>query len=426
MNADRWIRNDWKGGRVGQDGALRMFKNRIFRAVVGGHFAIDVLNSTGAVLLAVLREPLGLSYGQIGMALTIYLLIGSLSQPLFGWLSDRFAGRWMLLASAGVAWMALFFSLVALAPGWAVLLPVFMLAPLGSGLFHPIGTAASAAAVPERAASATSIFFFFGQLGLAIGPFLAGALAGRFGAPGLLPLTALALIPATMLLRARRFESQLTHRRGRPTSAAGTVQPWTLASIALVAGFVVLVAVRSSIQQVYMSFLPQLFQNRGWEPALFGLLAGVFMAAGAVGQLVSGSIADRYGMRVAAVVPLLLGVPAGLLCILAPSVWTAFVGCSAAGFLVGGQHSVLVVHAQRLLPVKQGFAAGLILGFTFATGAIGTAVAGQLADLVGLEQVMVWVTLLGLPAALLALTLPGRPTVPAAAPAPATVGAVKQ
>lgn len=426
MNADRWIRNDWKGGRVGQDGALRMFKNRIFRAVVGGHFAIDVLNSTGAVLLAVLKEPLGLSYGQIGMALTIYLLIGSLSQPLFGWLSDRFAGRWMLLASAGVAWMALFFSLVALAPGWAVLLPVFMLAPLGSGLFHPIGTAASAAAVPERAASATSIFFFFGQLGLAIGPFLAGALAGRFGAPGLLPLTALALIPAAMLLRAWRFEGQLTPRRGRPAGATSAAQNWTVVSIALVAGFVVLVAVRSSIQQVYMSFLPQLFQNRGWEPALFGLLAGVFMAAGAVGQLVSGSIADRYGMRVAAVVPLLLGVPAGLLCILAPSVWTAFVGCSAAGFLVGGQHSVLVVHAQRLLPVKQGFAAGLILGFTFATGAIGTAVAGQLADLVGLEQVMVWVTLLGLPAALLALTLPGRPTVPAAAPAPATVGAVKQ
>jgi len=403
-----------------------MFKNRIFRAVVGGHFAIDVLNSTGAVLLAVLKEPLGLSYGQIGMALTIYLLIGSLSQPLFGWLSDRFAGRWMLLASAGVAWMALFFSLVALAPGWALLLPVFMLAPLGSGLFHPIGTAASAAAVPERAASATSIFFFFGQLGLAIGPFLAGALAGRFGAPGLLPLTALALIPAAMLLRAWRFEGQLTPRRGRPAGAAGAAQHWTVVSIALVVGFVVLVAVRSSIQQVYMSFLPQLFQNRGWEPALFGLLAGVFMAAGAVGQLVSGSIADRYGMRVAAVVPLLLGVPAGLLCILAPSVWAAFVGCSAAGFLVGGQHSVLVVHAQRLLPVKQGFAAGLILGFTFATGAIGTAVAGQLADLVGLERVMVWVTLLGLPAALLALTLPGRPMVPAAAPAPVTVGVVKQ
>ncbi|NTU82103.1 MAG: MFS transporter, partial [Chloroflexales bacterium] len=86
-----------------------MRKNRIFLAVAGGHFAIDVLNSTGAVLLAVLKEPLGLSYAQIGTALTIYLLIGSLSQPIFGWLSDRAHGRTMLLAACAVAWMAIFF-----------------------------------------------------------------------------------------------------------------------------------------------------------------------------------------------------------------------------------------------------------------------------------------------------------------------------
>ncbi len=397
-----------------------MFKNRIFRAVVGGHFAIDVLNSSGAVLLAVLREPLGLSYAQIGAALTAYLLIGALSQPVFGWLSDRLAGRWMVLAGGGLAWVALFFALVAVAPTWALLLPVFMLAPLGSGLFHPIGTAASAAAVPQRAASATSTFFFFGQLGLAIGPFLAGALTGRFGALGLLPLTLLALIPALMLLRARRDEASLAPRRSRQPGAASAARAWTAASIALIAGFVVLVAVRSSIQQVYMSFLPQLFQSRGWQPALFGLLSGAFMGAGAVGQLVSGNLADRHGMRIATVAPLVLGVPAGLLGLLAQPVWAAFVGCIAAGFLFGGQHSVLVVHAQRLLPVKQGFAAGLILGFTFATGAIGTALAGLLADVVGLETVMVWTTVLGVPAALLALTLPGRQ---AAAPAPAVATA---
>ncbi|MFQ3662408.1 MAG: MFS transporter, partial [Chloroflexaceae bacterium] len=109
-----------------------------------------------------------------------------------------------------------------------------------------------------------------------------------------------------------------------------------------------------------------------------------------------------------------LGVPAGLFGLLAQPIWAAFVGCIAAGFLVGGQHSVLVVHAQRLLPVKQGFAAGLILGFTFASGAIGTALAGFLADMVGLETVMLWTTALGVPAALLAFTLPGRQAVAAA------------
>ncbi|HMQ34366.1 MAG TPA: MFS transporter, partial [Chloroflexaceae bacterium] len=225
-----------------------MRRNRMFLAVTGGHFAVDVLNSSGAVLLAVLKDPLGLSYAQVGLALTIYTLVGSLSQPLFGWLSDRAQGRTMLLAAVSVVWMALFYTLVAFAPSWAWLLPVFLLAPLGSGLFHPIGTAAAAKAVPERAASATSIFFFSGQTGLAVGPFLAGALAGSFGAPGLLPLTALALIPAAMLLLATRDEAGVVRRSMR--AAARPAREWTALAAVLVAAFVVLVAVRSSIQAV--------------------------------------------------------------------------------------------------------------------------------------------------------------------------------
>ncbi len=399
-----------------------MRKNRIFLAVAGGHFTIDLLNSTGPVLLAVLKEPLGLSYAQIGTALTIYMLIGALSQPVFGWLSDKAQGRTIVLAAGAVAWMALFYMLVALAPSWAWLLPVFLLAPLGSALFHPIGTAAAATAAPERAASATSLFFFAGQVGLATGPFLAGALAGHFGAIGLLPLAALAFIPAALLLLAARDEGTLAARHQR-TATPGAARAWTGAAVVLIVAFVVLVAVRASIQAVYQSYLPQLFQSRGWEPLLFGLMAGVFMAAGAIGQVITGNIADRYGMRAAVLWPLLLSIPAGLACLLTPSVALAFVACAAVGFLVGGQHSVLVVHAQRLLPVKQGFAAGIILGFTFATGAIGTWCAGQVADSAGLQTVMIWTTMLSLPAAALALTLPTRPRrAPEAAPVAAPAG----
>jgi len=67
-----------------------------------------------------------------------------------------------------------------------------------------------------------------------------------------------------------------------------------------------------------------------------------------------------------------------------------------------------VVHAQRLLPARQGFASGLILGFTFAAGGAGVWLGGLAADRFGLPAVMQAITLLGLPAALLALTLPGR------------------
>ncbi|NJN15233.1 MAG: MFS transporter [Oscillochloris sp.] len=381
-----------------------MLRNRIYLAVVSGHFIVDVLNATGAVLLAVLATPLGLSNAQIGTALTIYLLIGSLSQPLFGWLADRMPDRAMQLAALSVLWMAVFYTLVALAPNWSLLLPVFLLAPLGSGLFHPIGAAAAGSVVPERAASATSIFFFCGQIGLAVGPFVAGALAGQFGAPGIIPLSLAALAPAGLLLFAGRAVATPVSKGPAKPRSREVLKIGTL----LIVAFVALVAVRSSIQSVYQSFLPKLFSDRGWEPALFGLMAGTFMGAGAIGQVISGVAADRLGMRAVIIWPLLASVPAGLLCLLSPTAPAAFIGCALSGLLVGGQHSVLVVYAQRLLPVKQGFAAGLILGFTFASGAVGTWIVGQLADSAGLQQVMLGVTLLGLPAALLALGLPGR------------------
>jgi FSR family fosmidomycin resistance protein-like MFS transporter len=92
-------------------------------------------------------------------------------------------------------------------------------------------------------------------------------------------------------------------------------------------------------------------------------------------------------------------------------------GAALAGLLIGGQHSVLVVHAQRLIPARHGFAAGLILGFTFAAGAGGVWLSGLLADRWGLAQVMAGVTWLAVPAALLALTLPGRARAARAGPA---------
>src|SRR5947207_9987975 len=98
---------------------LSVFRNRLFVAVVSGHFVVDVLNSTGPVLMAVLAVPLGLSYSQIGLALTLYTFAGALSQPPFGWLADRFRGRPAMLAGLGTAWMALCLGVMAVQRSWA-------------------------------------------------------------------------------------------------------------------------------------------------------------------------------------------------------------------------------------------------------------------------------------------------------------------
>ncbi|HJZ49423.1 MAG TPA: MFS transporter [Roseiflexaceae bacterium] len=383
---------------------LALFRNRLFFALASGHFVVDVLNSIVPVLLAVLATSQHLTNAQIGLALTLFTFGGSLSQPLFGWLADRFPGRPSLLAGGGAIWMALWFLGVTVAQSWWLLLACLLIGVLGSGLFHPIGASSAAAAHPARAGSATALFFFCGQVGLALGPLIAGLLFRSSGALGVLPLSLVALLPAGLLLAAPAAPAcAIAAQRGQRTVAHAAFMATT--------AFVVLVAVRSSIQAAYSAFLPKLFADRGWDPAAYGALAGTFMLAAAIGNVVTGELADRQGMRAATVWPLLLSVPAGLVCLWAPTPAAAFVACALAGLLIGGQHSVLVVHAQRLLPTRQGFAAGLILGFTFAAGGLGVWIGGLLADQVGLLPVMQAITLLGVPAAFLALTLPGRVSV---------------
>jgi MFS transporter, FSR family, fosmidomycin resistance protein len=395
---------------------VKLLRNRNLLAVVSGHFMVDALNSVGAIVLTFLSVPLGLSNQQIGTLLTIYLLAGALSQPLFGWLSDRTGNRQILLAAVGVGWMAFFYGVVALATSQSLLFVAFMLAALGSGLFHPVGTAAAAAAAPDRAATATSLYFFGGQIGLAVGPVLAGLLMGRLGVVGILAVALLAIFPVLQLLAASRRVSATVHVDSHAASSALRISAGPL----LLAAFITLVVVRSSMQQIFSSFLPKLFSDRGWQPELYGAVVSTFMVTAAVGNIITGSIADRFGMRHATVWPLLAAVPASLLVLTLEPIWAVFIAAALSGVLVGGQHSVLIVHAQRLLPVREGFAAGLILGFIFATGAIGTWLGGLLADSFGLQQVMMAATLFGIPAAALAATLPGRQARPTAV-APAEV-----
>ena len=48
--------------------------------------------------------------------------------------------------------------------------------------------------------------------------------------------------------------------------------------------------------------------------------------------------------------------------------------------------SVIVVLSQRIIPAGMGMATGLVLGFTFAMGALGALLTGMLADVVGIPS----------------------------------------
>ncbi|HXF63730.1 MAG TPA: MFS transporter, partial [Caldilineaceae bacterium] len=171
-----------------------MNRKRLFAASYG-HFSIDVLNSSVAMVLTAVAGIFELTVSQIGLAAMIYTFAASLTQPLFGILVDKVRGRW--ITGLGILWTVVFYAAASFMPNYPALVTCLVIAALGSGAFHPAGMINATMAGGHYPTTATSIFFVLGQIGLALGPLVAGIVLQSYGLGGL-PYMALAMSPAVV------------------------------------------------------------------------------------------------------------------------------------------------------------------------------------------------------------------------------------
>ena len=266
-----------------------MFRNRLFMASSIGHALLDTFNSSVSVLIAVLSVSMGLNNTLVAVAIGLYQFSGAFSQPLFGWLADRHGGRIML--SLSVTWTIGFLTLsifAAQSGSFILFLIPFIIASFGSAAFHPIGTKYAALTATGRAATGTAIFFLFGQFGLAAGPVLTGAIVERFGTIG---WTGLALFALPVLLfvwltptgEVGRSEKTAPPAEAKPAGPAE--QPASAAAQIDWRGVGVLIfhtICRSWAQIGTVSFIPKLFQDKGWEPTTYGAIVSIMWIASAL------------------------------------------------------------------------------------------------------------------------------------------------
>lgn len=385
-----------------QPAAIEFLRSGIFSSVALGHLAVDLLNGTRPVLLTYLSVSLGLTNTALAAVSTGYVWVASASQPLFGWLADRVGARW--LASLGILWMSLFFSLAMLIDG-PLSLVLLILGSLGSAAFHPAGMMESTLAGRElyagRETTASALFFFAGQFGYFIGPIASGPLIARYGAPGLLVLAAF-LLPVGLNAGWQLRHRQIAHHQKvelNKSSVPARISWKIIFLLALIGGM------QAWAQQNMMTFTPKYLHDLGQSPVVYGIFAGLFMGGSAFGNVLGGSLADKFGkQRVAMTALLLASLPLFTISQIGWSPWL-YALVPLSGALTGSVHSIIVVLAQRVLPMGMGAASGLTLGFIFSVGALGTLLCGPLADSLGWPPVFLLTGGLTLTAALLTLGL---------------------
>ena len=338
-----------------------------------GHFVIDVTQGSLPAVLPFLKQMHALTYAQVATIVLAGNLTSSIIQPLFGYLSDQIARRWILplsvfIAGAGIA-------LVGLTPGYGAVLTLVVVMGLGVAAWHPEGYKTATVVAGDRKATALSWFSLGGNVGIAVGPPLMTALIVGFGAPGTLGMLVPSVLVGLLLLAALpMFTREVTAPRAARVRKDGANMPGAMALLILV------VSVRAWATLGFTTFVPFYYVDTlKADPRIVGVLLFVFLGAGALGTVVAGPIADRVGPRPFMSWVLLAALPFGVLFLLSSGP-AAFVTLGLFGAILTASFSVSVVLGQAYLPRHAGMASGLIVGFAIGLGGAGVTVLGRVAD----------------------------------------------
>ncbi|MFN8558429.1 MAG: MFS transporter [Dehalococcoidia bacterium] len=207
-------------GAATQDGApgsfraylrsfARLLRQRALVLLLLASACRSVGQATTAIFLPIyLRENLGYAPALAGLYVSLSQLAGIGSQPLMGWLSDRFGHKQVILPA--LVTFTVLLTLVPLAPGRLALAAVIL--ALGFFLFSMQSVLTSAAVDlggREVHSTIVSLIYASGFVG-SLAPTAAGALSDRYGLPSAFYMSAAVAALAVVIVLFIRFPRRAT------------------------------------------------------------------------------------------------------------------------------------------------------------------------------------------------------------------------
>ncbi len=378
-----------------------LLRNKALLTFMLGHFTVDMFGGLLPILYPLMAVAFNLNLGDVGLIALCYTAASSLSQPLFGFVADRYGSRY--LAPASLVWAAIMFGLVGFSPNTPMLALIAAMAGLGSGAYHPQG-AANASAVTGSIQKNTAMSFYTvgGTSGYALGPILGALVFGLFGRHGSILLAPFGIVSAMLVLRSfKRLGLGLPEAHEEARLQQRKIQWKPLVPILSVS------MLRNLVMLSVITFVPIWYRDLGYNAAFYGVLTSLMIAGGGVGSIFGGLLADRFGPRRVLVAGLALSVPALIIFVLNPGPGALLLG-PIFGMLGDGPVSITLVMAQRLLPGRVGMASGFVLGLGFVAAGIGAPITGMLADSIGTPNAMMLVSTLMFAAIVAALLIPAE------------------
>jgi MFS transporter, FSR family, fosmidomycin resistance protein len=273
---------------------------RIIGIISVGHLFSHFYQLTLPPLFPLIRAETGLSYTELGGIMAALYAASGLCQTPAGFLVDRFGARPVLFGGLGL--LALSIALMSVAPNYAVMLGLGVLAGIGNSVFHPADYSLMNGTVSAgRIGRAYSAHSIGGHLGFALAPPIMVALGAFLGWQTAVLIVGIVGIVLVLGLIAMRDLLQET----RPVKASGdseeTPQAAAPAGIAvLLRGPIVLFFLFFLIMAAGMIGLQSftasaLVSFAGFELTAANAAITAYLIGTPLGILVGGVVADRAG-----------------------------------------------------------------------------------------------------------------------------------
>lgn len=363
-----------------------------------GHFFIDLYSAALGVFQPYLGDKLHLNLTQAGILGGLMVLSGSVLQPAYGYLSDRFHSR--LFSALGPAVAGVFIASLGLAPNFAWLVILVALGGCGIASFHPQASARATIGLSGNRGHWMAIFISAGTLGLAAGPAYFSAFFTWLG-PERSYWAALPAVIVTILLLFRLPGHEASHLRAHIDWAPlrAVWKPLTILYF--------LVFIRSIVQTVFTQLLPlYLHRERAFSLTASSYALTLYLAAGAIGGFLGGHLSDRWGGRKVIIVSMAGSVPF-MVMFFFTSGTASWIGLGLTGLILLFTIPVNVVMAQELVPTQAGTVSALMMGFAWGmAGLVFIPLVGWAGDLFTLHWALAVLSIFPVVGFFLALKLP--------------------
>ena len=360
--------------------------------LASGHFVHDVFSSFLVPLLPLVIEKFSLSLTLAGLLPAVYRF-PSVFNPVIGLLADRIDLRILAILAPTVTAMTM--SLIGVAPSYAILAILLLVAGTSSSVLHVPGPVMVARFAGARVGKGMSFWMTAGELARTIGPLIAVSAASLWGLEGMYPVMVVGLL-ASALLYWRLKDAPFTPRVVRPHNSQGVQWRALLRVFVPITGIILC---KNFMSSALTTFLPTFLSSEGKSLWFGGTALAVLEFSGAVGALVSGTLSDRLGRRTVLFIALVVS-PLLVLGLLAADGWILFPILVALGFTILSPTPVVMAIIQDRASDNPATANGLYMAISFLISSGMGVLTGRLADVLGLRAAFTWsaaVAFLGIP-----------------------------